>query len=146
MIRNGNEIGLNINRHCNKINYESSYLSEKLIFFRECSLNVQLLLCAVSKNLYYCVLRGYIELTVFWQSLNLPERARGSSFACAASALHCFVIEDCRTYYVKCKKFNCYICTLIKIRLMVQQQQQLVLQHTARLLAVCRLPPPFEEN
>ena len=38
MIRNGNEIGLNINRYCNKINYESSYLSEKLIFFRECNL------------------------------------------------------------------------------------------------------------
>ena len=37
MIRNGNEIGLNINRYCNKINYESCYLSEKLIFFRECS-------------------------------------------------------------------------------------------------------------
>ena len=40
MIRNGNEIGLNINIHCNKINYESSYLSEKLIFFRECVTNI----------------------------------------------------------------------------------------------------------
>ena len=42
MIRNGNEIGLNINRNCNKINYESSYLSEKLIFFGECRLYLQL--------------------------------------------------------------------------------------------------------
>ena len=38
MIRNANEIGLNINIYCNKINYESSYLSEKLIFFRDCTL------------------------------------------------------------------------------------------------------------